>query len=113
MNTLNASGKTSITIDGSVLLNGDYSVSNKDLIISTDSDTVLVKDYFVNLPTLVSPQGATLTPNLVSSLSAYQSNEFVAFEDPKAIGEITVTDGPIVITRGVRKLNCNKETSSI
>ena len=45
MNTLNASGKTSITIDGSTLLNGDYSVSNKDLIISTDSDTTLVKDY--------------------------------------------------------------------
>ena len=104
MNTLNASGKTSITIDGSVLLHGDYSVIDKDLIISTDSDTVLVKDYFVNLPTLVSPQGATLTPNLVSSLSAYQSNEFVAFEDPKAIGEITVTDGPIVITRVGQKV---------
>ena len=65
MNTLNTSGKTSITIDGSVLLRGDYSVIDKDLIISTDSDTVLVKDYFVNLPTLVSPQGATLTPKLV------------------------------------------------
>ena len=44
MNTLNTSGKTSITIDGSVLLRGDYSVIDKDLIISTDSDTVLVKD---------------------------------------------------------------------
>ena len=104
MNTLNTSGKTSITIDGSVLLRGDYSVSDKDLIISTDSDTVLVKDYFVNLPTLVSPQGATLTPKLVSSLSAYQSNEFLAFQDPKAIGEITVTDGPIVITRVGQKI---------
>ena len=104
MNTLNTSGKTSITIDGSVLLRGDYSVIDKDLIISTDSDTVLVKDYFVNLPTLVSPQGATLTPKLVSSLSAYQSNEFLAFQDPKAIGEITVTDGPIVITRVGQKI---------
>ena len=107
MNTLNASGKTSITIDGSTLLNGDYSVSNKDLIISTDSDTTLVKDYFVDLPNLVSPQGATLTPNLVSSLSAYQPNKFVAFEDPKAIGEITVTDGPIVITRQGQKIELN------
>ena len=70
MNTLNASGKTSITIDGSVLLNGDYSVSNKDLIISTDSDTTLVKDYFIYKPILASPQCATLTPNLESSLSA-------------------------------------------
>ena len=104
MNTLNTSGKTSITIDGSVLLRGDYSVIDKDLIISTDSDTVLVKDYFVNLPTLVSPQGASLTPKLVSSLSAYQSNEFLAFQDPKAIGEITVTDGPIVITRVGQKI---------
>ena len=104
MNTLNTSGKTSITIDGSVLLRGDYSVSDKDLIISTDSDTVLVKDYFINLPTLVSPQGASLTPKLVSSLSAYQSNEFLAFQDPKAIGEITVTDGPIVITRVGQKI---------
>ena len=104
MNTLNTSGKTSITIDGSILLGGEYSHINKDLIISTDSDTTVVKDYFVNLPTLVSPQGATLTPNLVSSLSAYQSNKFVAFEDPKAIGEITVTDGPIVITRVGQKI---------
>jgi len=104
MNTLNTSGKTSITIDGSILLGGEYSHINKDLIISTDSDTTVVKDYFVNLPTLVSPQGATLTPNLVSSLSAYQSNEFVAFEDPKAIGEITVTDGPISITRVGQKI---------
>ena len=104
MNTLNTSGKTSITIDGSVLLRGDYSVIDKDLIISTDSDTILVKDYFVNLPTRVSPQGATLTPKLVSSLSAYQSNEFLAFQDPKAIGEITVTDGPIVITRVGQKI---------
>ena len=108
MNTLNTSGKTSITIDGSVLLRGDYSVIDKDLIISTDSDTVLVKDYFVNLPTLVSPQGATLTPKLVSSLSAYQSNEFLAFQDPKAIGEITVTDGPIVITRVGQKIELNQ-----
>ena len=99
MNTLNASGKTSITIDGSTLLNGDYSVSNNDLIISTDSDTTLVKDYFIDKPILASPQGATLTPNLVSSLSAYYSNDLLGFEDPKAIGEITVTDGPIVITR--------------
>ena len=48
MNTLNASGKTSITIDGSILLRGDYSVSNNDLIISTDSDTTLIKNYFID-----------------------------------------------------------------
>ena len=104
MNTLNTSGKTSITIDGSLLIHGDYSVIGKDLIISSASESVMVEDYFVNLPQLVSPQGATLTPNLVSSLSAYQSNEFVAFEDPKAIGEITVTDGPISITRVGQKI---------
>ena len=108
MNTLNASGKTSITIDGSILLRGDYSVSNNDLIISTDSDTTLIKNYFIDKPILESPQGATLTPNLVSSLSAYQPNEFVAFEDPKAIGEITVTDGPIVITRLGQKIELNQ-----
>ena len=108
MNTLNASGKTSITIDGSTLLNGDYSVSNNDLIISTDSDTTLVKDYFIDKPILASPQGATLTPNLVSSLSAYYSNDLLGFEDPKAIGEITVTDGPIVITRLGQKIELNQ-----
>ena len=108
MNTLNSSGKTSITIDGSTLLHGDYSVSNNDLIISTDSDTTLIKDYFVNLPILESPQGATLTPKLVSSLSAYNSNTLLGFEDPKAIGEITVTDGPIVITRLGQKIELNQ-----
>ena len=108
MNTLNTFGKTSITIDGSTLLHGDYSVSNNDLIISTDSDTTLIKDYFVNLPILESPQGATLTPKLVSSLSAYNSNTLLGFEDPKAIGEITVTDGPIVITRLGQKIELNQ-----
>ena len=108
MNTLNTFGKPSITIDGSTLLHGDYSVSNNDLIISTDSDTTLIKDYFVNLPILESPQGATLTPKLVSSLSAYNSNELLGFEDPKAIGEITVTDGPIVITRLGQKIELNQ-----
>ena len=108
MNTLNASGKTSITIDGSTLLDGDYSVSNNDLIISTDSDTTLIKDYFIDKPILASPQGASLTPNLVSSLSAYYSNDLLGFEDPKAIGEITVTDGPIVITRLGQKIELNQ-----
>ena len=68
MNTLNTSGKTSITIDGSVLLRGDYSVIDKDLIISTDSDTVLVKDYFVNLPTLVSVSYTHLTLPTICSV---------------------------------------------
>ena len=108
MTTQDTSGHNQITIDSSLLIHGKYSFKGQDLVISTESDSVVLKDYFENLPTLMSPQGSKLSPNLVSSLSAYNStnhsNEFVAFEDPKAIGEITVTDGPIVITRVGQKI---------
>ena len=108
MTTQVTSGKTQITIDGSLLIHGEYSYKGQDLIISSESDSVVLKDYFEHLPNLVSPQGSKLSPHLVSSLSAYnstkQSSEFVAFEDPNAIGEITVTDGPIVVTRLSQKI---------
>ena len=81
MNILNTSEQQQITIDGSTLISGKYSVQGQDLLITTENDSVLLKDYFEHLPTLQSPQGSKLTPKLVSSLSAYQSNEFVAFQD--------------------------------
>ena len=112
MTTQDTSGLNQITIDGSLLIHGKYSFQGQDLVISTELDSVVLKDYFEHLPTLVSPQGSKLSPHLVSSLSAYNSskhsNEFVAFEDPNAIGEITVTDGPIIITRLGQKIELNQ-----
>ena len=108
MTTQDTSGHSQITIDASLLIHGKFSFQGQDLVITTQSDSVVLKDYFEHLPNLVTPQGSKLSPHLVSSLSAYQSsqhsNEFVAFEDPKAIGEVTVTDGPITITRIGQKI---------
>ena len=108
MTTQDTSGHSQITIDASLLIHGKFSFQGQDLVITTQSDSVVLKDYFEHLPNLVTPQGSKLSPHLVSSLSAYQSsqhsNEFVAFEDPKAIGEVTVTDGPITITRLGQKI---------
>ena len=107
MNILNTSEQTQITLDGSTLIHGKYSVQGQDLLITTEFDSVLLKDYFEHLPTLVSPQGSKLTPKLVSLLSAYQPNDYLGFEDPQAIGEITLTGGPITVTRAGQQIELN------
>ena len=104
MNILDTSEQTQITLDGSTLIYGKYSVQGQDLLITTEFDSVLLKDYFEHLPTLVSPQGSKLTPKLVSLLSAYQPNDYLGFEDPQAIGEITLTGGPITVTRAGQQI---------
>lgn len=107
MTTQDTSGQTQIIIDGSLLIHGKYSVQGQDLVISTELDSVVLKDYFEHLPTLVSPQGSKLTPHLVSLLSAYQPNDYLGFEDPQAIGEITLTGGPITVTRAGQQIELN------
>ena len=107
MNILDTSEQTQITLDGSTLIYGKYSEQGQDLLITTEFDSVLLKDYFEHLPTLVSPQGSKLTPKLVSLLSAYQPNDYLGFEDPQAIGEITLTGGPIIVTRAGQQIELN------
>ena len=107
MTTQDTSGQTQIIIDGSLLIHGKYSVQGQDLVISTELDSVVLKDYFEHLPILVSPQGSKLTPHLVSLLSAYQPNDYLGFEDPQAIGEITLTGGPITVTRAGQQIELN------
>lgn len=107
MNILDTSEQTQITLDGSTLIHGKYSVQGQDLLITTEFNSVLLKDYFEHLPTLVSPQGSKLTPKLVSLLSAYQPNDYLGFEDPQAIGEITLTGGPITVTRAGQQIELN------
>ena len=105
MNTFNPVDSSDIIIDGALLIHGTYSKQGDDLKIHTDLDSVLIKDFFVHTPNLVSVKGSKITPHLATLLSApNHQSEFLGFEDPQAIGEITLTGGPITVTRAGQQI---------
>jgi len=108
MNTFNPVDSSDIIIDGALLIYGTYSKQGDDLKIHTDLESVLIKDFFVHTPNLVSVKGSKITPHLATLLSApNHQSEFLGFEDPQAIGEITLTGGPITVTRAGQKIELN------
>ncbi len=108
MNTFNLVDSSDIIIDGALLIYGTYSKQGDDLKIHTDLESVLIKDFFVHTPNLVSVKGSKITPHLATLLSApNHQSEFLGFEDPQAIGEITLTGGPITVTRAGQKIELN------
>ena len=107
MSTIQA-GQSDIILDADILLRGDYVRTGDDLRIYTDSGTTLIQDYFTHTPALTSPNGATITPK-VASLLAINTNQgtLVAFEDPQAIGKLTIAEGSATIQRANQTVQVN------
>ena len=107
MSTIQA-GQSDIILDADILLRGDYVRTDDDLRINTDNGTTLIQDYFTHTPALISPNGATITPK-VASLLAINTNQgtLVAFEDPQAIGKLTIAEGSATIQRANQTVQVN------
>ena len=107
MSTIQA-GQSDIILDADILLKGDYVRTGDDLRINTDNGTTLIQDYFTHTPALTSPNGATITPK-VASLLAINTNQgtLVAFEDPQAIGKLTIAEGSATIQRANQTVQVN------
>ena len=87
----------------------DLSISTKSL--SGETETVLLKDYFLTSPDLVTAKGSTLKGDLVNLLainSQPSDHGMVAFEDPQAIGKITTSDGAISVQRMDQTIQLNE-----
>ena len=97
----------SIDVSYEQLSTGSFVRTTNDLSISTnslsgDSETVLLKDYFLTSPDLVTAKGSTLKGDLVNLLAKNgqpSDHGMVAFEDPQAIGKITTADGTFTVQR--------------
>ena len=105
-----------IEISYEQLSTGKFIRDGNDLTISTkdlwdDTETVLLKDYFLTSPNLVTTKGSILKSNIVNLLaidSQPLDHGMVAFEDPKAIGKIAIADGTVVIQRNDLKIELNQ-----
>jgi len=102
-----AGQSTSINVTHAQLSTGSFVRTTNDLSISTkslsgDSETVLLKDYFLTSPDLVTAKGSTLKGDLVNLLAKNgqpSDHGMVAFEDPQAIGKITTANGTFTVQR--------------
>ena len=96
-----------IEISYEQLSTGKFIKNGHDLTITTedlwgDTETVLLEDYFLTSPDLVTSKGSALKGNIVNLLaidSQPLDHGMLAFEDPNAIGKITIADGPVVVQR--------------
>ena len=104
-----------IEISYEQLSTGKFIKTGDDLTITTqdlwgDSETVLLKDYFLTSPDLVTSKGSALKGNIVNLLaidSQPLDHGMLAFEDPNAIGKITIADGPVVVQRADQLVELN------
>ena len=104
-----------IEISYEQLSTGKFIKNGNDLSISTtdlwgETETVLLKNYFLTSPDLVTAKGSTLKGNIVNLLAVDShplDQEYVAFEDPQAIGKITIADGPVVVQRQDKFIELN------
>ena len=104
-----------IEISYEQLSTGKFIKNGNDLTITTkdlwgDTETVLLEDYFLTSPDLVTSKGSTLKGNIVNLLaidSQPLDHGMLAFEDPNAIGKITIADGPVVVQRADQLVELN------
>jgi len=101
-----------IEISWQLMTSGDYvrqgdhlKITHEDLF--GDRAEVLLKDYFVNPKDLVTPNGSILKSHIVNLLAVNSQpldQTLVAFEDPDAIGEITIAAGTVTVQRAGQTL---------
>ena len=80
-----------IEISYEQLSEGSFIKTGDDLTISTtdlwgDNETILLKDYFLTSPDLVTENGSTLKGNIVNLMAVHSQpldQLYVAFEDPQ------------------------------
>jgi len=96
-----------IEISWQLMTSGDY-VRQGDHLKITHEDLfgeraeILLKDYFVNPKDLVTPNGSILKSHIVDLMAVNSrplDQSLVAFEDPDAIGEITIAGGTVTVQR--------------
>ena len=97
-----------ITLSYDLLTKGDYVKNGNDLIISHGPLEEIVTDYFTNPFDLKSPQGSTIAKNIVNILAVDTDSNLLAFEDPQAIGKITISDSAVVVQRGDKFIELQK-----
>lgn len=90
-------------IGAELLFSGSYARVGVDLIISNDTDSVTVPEYFKGeyRPTLMSPEGASLSGRVVEAMTArvqYAQADQIASAVP-AVGNVVKMSGSAVITR--------------
>ena len=104
-----------IEISYEQLSTGKFIRDGNDLSIKTEDpwgniEKILLKDYFLTSPDLVTDKGSTLKGNIVNLLAINSQpldQSYVAFEDPNAIGKITIADAPVVIQRADQLIELN------
>ena len=95
-------------LDGRLIRDGgDLSITSKNL--SGETENVLLKDYFLTSPDLVTTNGI-LKGNIVNLLAIGQPLDrgMSAFEDPQAIGKITTADGAVSVQRLDQTIQLNQ-----
>ncbi len=90
-------------VGAQLLFSGNYSRAGVDLIISNDTERVTVPEYFKgeDHPTLMSPEGASLSGRVVEAMTArvqYAQADQIASAVP-AVGNVVKMSGSAVITR--------------
>ena len=96
-------------LDGRLVRDGaDLSITSTNL--SGETETVLLKDYFLDSPDLATTTGI-LKSNIVNLLaidSQPLDHGMIAFEDPQAIGKITTADGTVTVQRLDQTIELNQ-----
>lgn len=98
-----AASHTAAFVGAELLFSGSYSRAGVDLIISNDTESVTVPEYFKgeDRPTLMSPEGASLSGRVVEAMTArvqYAQADQIASAVP-AVGNVVKMSGSAVITR--------------
>ena len=100
-----ADGQTQVSVaDDSYIRDADFSREGMDLVIEGPDGTVVIEDYFASIPqpAITSPNGLTLTPNLVESFSESPmefANAGLAATDISPVGAVQEISGEATVTR--------------
>jgi hypothetical protein len=92
------------------LFSGDYQRSGADLIVSDRDHRVVVPNYYgEKRPTLVSPEGASLDPNVVKALTGHVAYAQAAGTAPaaKVVGHVVKMTGSASIVRNGVTIDLN------
>ncbi len=103
----NANGPTATIPDAHLLFNAEFKRAGSDLVLTgDDGKTATVHDYFASdkHPTLLSPEGAALAPNVVDALAgplaAGQYAQATATQtNAQAVGRVAAVSGNATILR--------------
>lgn len=98
-----AASQAAAFVDAGLLFSGNYYRVGIDLIISNDTESVTVPEYFKgeDRSTLMSPEGASLSGRVVEAMTArvqYAQADQIASAVP-AVGNVVKMSGSAVITR--------------